>query len=144
MNFEIKCKKLNDEAVIPTKGSKYSAGWDLSSIGEYEIAPGGCVKVDTGLSFELPANTFGAIFPRSGLATKRGLRLANCVGVCDEDYRGSYIIPLYNDSNEIQYIHKGDRVAQLIILPYVADSIIQVDELSDTERSDGGFGHTGV
>ena len=143
-NFDIKCKKLDPNAILPTRGSEYSAGWDLYALGDYTIMPGTVEKINTGLSFELPVNTFGGVFARSGLATKNGLRPANCVGICDQDYRGQYIVPLYNDSDFIQYIHNGERIAQLIIIPYVNSDIIEVNELSDTERGEGGFGHTGV
>lgn len=141
---QIKIKKLNEEARLPTKGSKYAAGYDLYSCGEYEIAPHDTVKVGTGLSFELPKNTFGAIFARSGLATKKGLRPANCTGVCDCDYRGEYIVAIHNDTNEMQTIDKHERIAQLVLMPYIPMEFIESDELSETERGTGGFGSTGV
>lgn len=141
---QIKIKKLNKDAKIPTRGSKYAAGYDLYSCSEYEIAPHGTVKVGTGLSFELPENTFGAIFARSGLATKKGLRPANCTGVCDCDYRGEYIVAIHNDTNEMQTIDKHERIAQLVLMPYIPMEFIESDELSETERGTGGFGSTGV
>ena len=134
---QIKIKKLNKDAKIPTRGSEYAAGYDLYSCDRYEIAPHGTVKVGTGLSFELPENTFGAIFARSGLATKKGLRPANCTGVCDCDYRGEYIV-------EMQTIDKHERIAQLVLMPYIPMEFIESDELSETERGTGGFGSTGV
>lgn len=140
----IKFKKLQPDAITPTRGSEFSAGWDLYAVGEYEIAPGGMVKIHTGLAFEIPMNNFGGIFPRSGCATKQGLRLANCVGVVDADYRGEVMVPLYNDSDEMQYVHNGNRIAQMIIIPYESAGLIEADELDDTERGDGGFGHSGV
>ena len=85
-----------------------------------------------------------AIFARSGLATKQGLRPSNCVGVCDEDYTGEYIVALHNDSNEVRSIHSGDRIAQLVFLPYLAVEFEEVDALDDTTRSSGGFGSTGT
>lgn len=141
---ELKVKKLVSEATIPTRGSVDSAGMDLYAVGEYEIAPGSMVMISTGLAFEIPVNNFGGIFPRSGCATKQGLRLANCVGVIDADYRGEVLVPLYNDSDEIQYIHNGNRIAQMIIMPYKSVELTEVEELNDTGRGDGGFGHTGV
>ena len=142
-----KVKRLNSEAILPTRGSEYAAGWDLYAMipdGEISIEPHATVKIGTGLSFELPNTVFGAIFARSGLATKQGLRPANCVGVCDSDYRGEYIIALHNDSNETQIVKSGDRIAQLVIMPYVHISEFQmVNELTETSRGEGGFGSTG-
>ena len=141
----IKVKKLTETAKLPTQGSEYAAGWDLYSDGEYEIAPDETVKIKTGLAFELPEGSFAGIFARSGLATKNGLRPANCVGVCDSDYRGEYIVALHNDSNELQVIPHGIRVAQLILLPYLPIKGFEVvEELNDTERGVGGFGSTGI
>lgn len=143
--FFINVKKLNDLAKLPTRGSDYAAGYDLYAATDYtiEIAPHSTVKVGTGLAMELPEGYFAAIFARSGLATKKGLRPANCVGVCDEDYRGEYIVALHNDTDEIMEIEPGERIAQLILLPYQTMEFTVVDELSDTERGDGGFGHSG-
>lgn len=98
----------------------------------------------TGLAVAIPDGYFGAIFARSGLSTKQGLRPANCVGVIDSDYRGEVIVALHNDSNDCQTYRNGDRIAQLVIMPYLSASFDEVDELDDTERGDGGFGHTGV
>ena len=141
----VKIKRLNEMAIIPTRGSKEAAGDDLyAAIPESNrINPHETVKVGTGLAFELPKGTFGAIFPRSGLATKQGLRPANCIGVCDSDYRGEYIVAVHNDSNEIQIIAPGERIAQLILMPYIPMIFKEVDELSDTKRGAGGFGSTG-
>ena len=141
----IKVKKLTETAKLPTQGSEYAAGWDLYSDGEYEIAPGETVKIKIGLAFELPEGSFAGIFARSGLATKNGLRPANCVGVIDSDYRGPVIVALHNDSNELQVIPHGIRVAQLILLPYLPIKGFEiVEELNDTERGVGGFGSTGT
>lgn len=142
----INVKKLNDLAILPTRGSDEAAGYDLYAAIDNPIylAPHAAVKIGTGLSFELPQGTFGAIFPRSGLATKQGLRPANCVGVCDSDYRGEYIVPLRNDSNLTQVINPKDRIAQLILMPYIPMTFNVVNELSETERGKGGFGSTGV
>jgi len=144
--MNIKVKKLNENATIPTQGSKYSAGFDLYAATTYtiEIEPHQTVKIGTGLAFELPEGTFGAIFARSGLATKKGLRPANCVGVCDSDYRGEYIVALHNDTNYVMTIEPNDRIAQLIVMNYNLIELTEVDELSDTERGDGGVGSTGA
>lgn len=141
----IKIKKLRKEAIIPTKGSKYSAGYDLYACTQTPISinPHKTVKIGTGLAMELPDGFFAGIFARSGLATKDGLRPANCVGVCDEDYRNEYIVPLYNDSNKSRTIMPGERIAQLILLPYQNLDFVEVEELSDTDRGVGGFGSTG-
>ena len=144
-NTPIKVKRLNHLAKLPTRGSEEAAGYDLYAAisGPIFIHPHETEKVGTGLAFELPRCTFGAIFPRSGLATKQGLRPANCVGVCDSDYRGEYIIAVHNDSDEIQMIAPGERIAQLILMPYIPMVFKEVDELSDTKRGAGGFGSTG-
>lgn len=141
----INIKKLNPNAIIPTRGSEYAAGYDLYACSEIaiDIAPHSTVKVGTGLAVEIPHGYFGAIFARSGLATKRGLRPANCVGVCDEDYRGEYIVALHNDTDEFMSIEPYERIAQLIVMPYLSVKFNEVSELSDTERGSGGFGSTG-
>ena len=143
--MEINVKKLRDNAVIPTRGSEYAAGYDLyAAIDEtVVIGPHETQKIGTGLSFELPENTFGMIVARSGLATKEGLRPANCSGICDSDYRGEYIIALHNDSDEIRYVEPNERIAQLILMSYVPMTFSLVDELTTTERGEGGFGSTG-
>jgi len=142
--LDIKIKKLHENAIIPTNGSEYSAGYDLYSCTNEEIEPHTNKKIGTGLSMELPHGYFGAIFARSGLATKNGLRPSNCVGICDEDYLGEYIVALYNDSDKTQVVNIGDRIAQLIILPYQSINFIEGCELSKTTRGCGGFGHTGI
>ncbi len=141
----INVKKLNNLAKLPTRGSEYAAGYDLYAATNYniEIQPHTTVKIGTGLSFELPQGTFAAIFPRSGIATKRGLRPANCVGVCDSDYRGEYIVAIHNDTDQIQHIEPGERIAQMILLPFYSMNFNEVNELSDTNRGKGGFGNSG-
>ena len=145
MSEIIKIKRLTDTAVIPEKGSKYSAGFDLSAdiIHPIRIAPKETVKIPTGLSIELPEGYFGAIYARSGLASKQGLRPANCVGVADSDYRGEYIVALHNDSDEIREVEPGQRIAQLVIQPYLVCEFVESEGLTETERGDGGFGSTG-
>ena len=143
--MDVRIKKLNDLAKIPTRGSKFSAGYDLYAATNYDIQipPHSTVKIGTGLAMDLPYGYFGAIFARSGIATKRGLRPANCVGVCDFDYKGEYIVAVHNDSNETMTVLAGERIAQLILLPYQDIDFIEVDELAKTDRGDSGFGHTG-
>lgn len=145
MSGIIKIKRLTDTAVIPEKGSKYSAGFDLSAdiIHPIRIAPKETVKIPTGLSIELPEGYFGAIYARSGLASKQGLRPANCVGVADSDYRGEYIVALHNDSDEIREVEPGQRIAQLVIQPYLVCEFVESEGLTETERGDSGFGSTG-
>lgn len=141
----IRFKRLNSMATTPSRGSEQAAGYDLYAAieGPITIEPHTTTKIGTGLSFELPNNTFGAIFARSGLATKKGLAPANMVGVCDSDYRGQYIVPLHNYSNESQTIEPGERIAQLILLPYIPMVFEEVNDLSDTDRGEDGFGSTG-
>lgn len=141
--MEIKVKKLNNNATLPTRGSEYAAGYDLYAVEGTTIKAHETAKVGTGLAFELPDDTFAAIFARSGLATKQGLRPANCVGVCDSDYRGEYIVALHNDTEEDKTIEAGERIAQMVLMPYVKMEFAEVEELSDTERGEGGFGSTG-
>ena len=143
--MSIKFVKLKENAVMPFKSTKYSAGYDLSAAIDNTvfIAPHTTVKIGTGLAIQPPEGYFGAIFARSGLATKEGLRPANCVGVADYDYRGEYIVALCNDSDTTRIIEPGQRIAQLVFLPYFDGEFEEVNSLSDTERSDGGFGHTG-
>lgn len=143
MSSKIQIKRLRDTAVIPTRGSEKAAGYDLYATANYDIAPHSTIKVGTGISIALPDNSFGAIFARSGLATKKGLRPANCVGVCDSDYRGEYIVPLHNDTDEMMSIEAGERIAQLIVMPFIPVEFEEVDELDETERGAGGFGSTG-
>lgn len=140
---DLKIEKRFEDSIIPTRGSNMAAGLDLYAHNSATIKPGETVKIDTGISLELPACTFGAIFARSGLATKQGLRPANCVGVLDADYRGPAIVALYNDSSETREVAKGDRIAQLVIIPYIVPNIIE-DKLSETERGEQGFGSTGT
>lgn len=143
--MEIKVKKLNDFAKIPTRGSEAAAGYDLYAATDYdiEISPHSTVKIGTGLSFELPEKTFAAIFARSGIATKRGLRPANCVGVIDSDYRGECIVALHNDTDEVMRVEANERIAQIVLLPYIEMNFKETTELSETERNDGGFGNSG-
>ena len=139
-------QKANEYAIKPTKADKDSAGDDLyAAIPEpIKINPGETVKITTGLKVALPEKTFGAIFARSGLATKKGLGLANSVGVLDASYRGEVIVALHNHSSEVQTVEPGDRIAQLVVLPYYFCNYIEAESLSETERGEGGFGHSGT
>ena len=144
MKYNVKIKKLNEKAVIPTYGSPYSAGADLySAMDEITIAPGETVLVKTGIALELPVGYAGLIYARSGLASKRGLAPANKVGVVDCDYRGEVMVALHNHSNIPQTVAAGDRIAQLVIAPYIVAEFEETDELSETVRGEGGFGSTG-
>ena len=143
----LKIKKLNDLAIEPKLGSEEAAGIDLyaASSDDIWIEPSETVMIGTGLAIELEKGTFGGIFARSGLACKQGLRPANCVGVIDSDYRGELIAALHNDTKESQLVPAQSRIAQLVVLPYIRIEDIELtDELSDTERGEGGFGSTGI
>lgn len=141
----IDIKKLNDKAIVPTRGHEGDAGFDLYACLDEPITikAGETVKVSTGLAIAIPESYFGAVFARSGLATKQGLRPANCVGVCDAPYRGEYIVALHNDSDEDRVVNPKDRIAQLIIMPFLTAQLNLVNELDETERGTGGFGSTG-
>ena len=144
-NVPIKYKKLNKNAAAPTQGSAEAAGFDLyAAINEDLAIPAhSTTKIGTGIAMEIPHGTFGAIFARSGLATKQGLRPANCVGVIDSDYRGEIIVAVHNDTDLEQTIAAGDRIAQLVVIPFLPIRFIEVEELTDTDRGEGGFGSTG-
>ena len=144
--IKVDIKKLNDRAVLPSRGSEQAAGWDLYSNNEEAV----CVKahttvmIGTGLSVAIPDGYFGAVYARSGLATKQGLRPANCVGVIDSDYRGELIVSLHNDTEEERVINPNERVAQLVVMPYLAVEFEEKDVLDDTVRGNNGFGSTGL
>lgn len=140
----MKIKLLSNKAKIPTRGSEDAAGWDLYAAKGVIIPPHNTAKISTDIAIEIPHGYWGGVFARSGLATKHGLRPANCVGVIDSDYRGPVIVALYNDTDETKEVMIGDRIAQLIILPVCDFGGWEiVNELSDTDRGDGGFGHSG-
>lgn len=143
--MDVKIKKLRENAIIPTRGSKEAAGYDLYACCDdiVIIEPHKTVKIGTGLAIQPPKGYFGAIFARSGLALKCGLRPANCIGVCDQDYLGEYIAALHNDTSYPQVINPGDRIAQLVFLPYINVDFYETDNFENTERGDGGFGSTG-
>lgn len=145
----VKFVKLNQNAHIPTKGSKMAAGYDLYAYipsdekSFVHISPHSTVKIGTGLAIQPPCGYFGAIFARGGFATKQGLRPANCVGVADYDYTGEYIVAIHNDTDFTRIVRHGDRIAQLVFLPYADEEFVEVENLNETERGDGGFGSTG-
>ena len=145
MKQQVNIKKLDDRAIIPTYGTAFSAGADLYACMDHAvtIAPGETYLVHTGISAAIPEGYAGLIYARSGLATKKGLAPANKVGVIDADYRGEVKVPLVNLSWLPKRIIPGQRIAQLIISRYVRIDWNPVDKLDDTERADGGFGHTG-
>ena len=144
---QVKIKKLDPNATIPTSGSAFAAGYDLyaclSGDGEVTIPAHHTVMVPTGIAVALPEGTFGGVFARSGLASREGLRPANCVGVVDSDYRGEIMVSLHNHSGQTQEIADGERIAQLVITPFLRVEFTEADELSDTVRGAGGFGSTG-
>ena len=147
----VSIKLLREGAKLPVRGSAFAAGYDLYACldGDKEliIPPHATAMLPTGLSFALPEGTFGAVVARRGLASKQGLRPANCLGVIDSDYRGELGILVVNLSDEPVTIEDGDRIAQMVFMAYEVADWIQVDsldELSKTERGDGGFGHTGL
>ena len=141
----IPVKLLRPGAKLPTFGSAEAAGADLYACldADVTIAPGETAFISTGLAMELPRGFVGLIYARSGLACKRGLAPANKVGVIDSDYRGEFIVALYNHGKEPQTVSHGERVAQLVITPVLVPSYMEVQELNDTQRGEGGFGSTG-
>ncbi len=142
----LKFIKLNPDAIVPTYGTACAAGADLYALpgDAVVINPGETVLIHTGIAMQIPDGNAGFIFARSGIATKRGLAPANKVGVIDSDYRGEIMVALHNHSNTVQEIAGGERVAQMVIMPYVKAEFTECDSLEDTERAAGGFGSTGT
>ena len=143
--MNIKVKKLKPGATVPTMGSKFAAGADLYSAEDADVViePGETRFIGTGLAMEIPEGYVGLVYARSGLACKRGLAPANKVGVVDSDYRGEIKVALHNHGKEAQTVEKGERIAQMVIAPYLSVNYEEADELSETERGEGGFGSTG-
>ena len=141
----IAVKKLDERAVLPTYGSAFAAGADLYAVldSEVVIAPNETKLIKTGLAMEIPEGYAGLIYARSGLASKRGLAPANKVGVVDADYRGEVMVALHNHSSIPQTVAHGERIAQLVVAPFLKAEYTVVEELSDTVRGVGGFGSTG-
>ena len=142
----VKFIKLNPDAIVPTYGTPFAAGADLYALhaGDIKLQPGETVMIHTGIAMQIPEGTAAFIFARSGIATKRGLAPANKVGVIDSDYRGEIMVPIHNHSKEDQIIASGERVAQMVIMPYVKAEFIECDTLDETERNVSGFGSTGT
>ena len=142
----IAVKKLDERAVLPTYGSAYAAGADLYAVldGDVTLKPGETKLIKTGLAMEIPEGYAGLIYARSGLASKRGLAPANKVGVVDADYRGEVMVALHNHSTIAQTIGHGERIAQLVVAPFLKAEYTEAEELTDTVRGVGGFGSTGT
>lgn len=145
-HIQVKFTKLDSRARVPAAGTPFAAGADLRAVCDeaITIAPSETVLTHTGLAMEIPEGLVGLVYARSGLATKRGLAPANCVGVIDSDYRGEIMVALHNHSNEVQTVENGERIAQLVIAPYISAEFIETDSLSVTDRGQGGFGSTGT
>ena len=143
--MKVNIKKLNENAILPTYGSEFAAGADLYALPgeEIVIAPGETKLIHTGLAMEIPEGYGGFIYARSGLASKRGLAPANKVGVVDADYRGEVMVALHNHSLVPQTVASGERVAQLVIAPFLKVQFEEAEELNTTVRGEGGFGSTG-
>ena len=140
----IEISLLNDKAQLPHHSSTAAAGYDLYAAEDATLYANETRVIGTGLAMAIPEGYFGAIFARSGLATKQGLRPANCVGVVDSDYRGEIKVALHNDSEQIRSIKIGDRIAQIVFIPYARVCFVEVNELDSTARGAGGFGSTGT
>lgn len=145
IHVPVKVKKLNPSAVLPTYATPYAAGADLYACEPQPVtvAPGETVMIHTGLAIELPDGYAGLVYARSGLALKRGLAPANKVGVIDSDYRGELMVAMHNHGAVPQTLEPGERLAQLIVTPYVVGTFEETDTLSDTARGEGGWGSTG-
>lgn len=138
--------KLDKNAIVPTYGTPFAAGADLYALpgSDIKINPGETVMIHTGIAMQIPDGTAAFIFARSGIATKRGLAPANKVGVIDSDYRGEIMVPIHNHSQVEQVIASGERVAQMVIMPYIAAEFVESATLDETERNVSGFGSTGT
>ena len=145
MQYNVRIKKLRENAVVPTYGSEFAAGADLYAAVEESvtIAPSETKLIPTGLAMEIPVGYAGLVYARSGLASKRGLAPANKVGVIDSDYRGEVMVALHNHGTKAQTIEMGERIAQMVIAPFITANFIESETLEDTVRGAGGFGSTG-
>lgn len=143
---EVKVKKLNPKAELPRYGTEFSAGADLCACLDAPVTllPGETRMISIGIAMEIPEGYAGLVFARSGLATKRDLAPANKVGVIDSDYRGEFFVPLHNHGSLPQTVENGERIAQMILTPYLTAKFVEAETLSDTVRGEGGFGSTGV
>ncbi|MBE5963996.1 MAG: dUTP diphosphatase [Lachnospiraceae bacterium] len=144
--INVNFKKLKENATKPTYGSAFAAGADLyACIDEpITIEPQQTILIPTGIAMEVPVGYAGLIYARSGLASKKGLAPANKVGVVDADYRGEVMVALHNHSNKAASIECGERIAQMVIAPFLAINYVETDSLSETARGEGGFGSTGT
>ena len=142
----VKFVKLDKKAIVPTYGTAFAAGADLYALSDNDIKieSGETVMIHTGIAMQIPDGTAAFIFARSGIATKRGLAPANKVGVIDSDYRGEIMVPIHNHSNTMQVIASGERIAQMVIMPYIKAEFSECDSLSNTDRAEKGFGSTGT
>ena len=146
----VRIKRTDNYAIIPTRGSNRAAGYDLyahdvsANDASVYIPAGETKMIGTGICMEIPDGYAGFVYARSGIASKRGLRPANCVGVIDSDYRGEIKVALHNDSNICETVHNGERIAQIVIAPFLAVEFEETDKLNETARGEGGFGSTGV
>ena len=146
MNTIVKLKKLTPNAIIPTYGTAQSAGADLYSGMEQPVTiePGKTEFIHTGIAIAIPEGLVGLVYARSGMACKKGIAPANKVGVIDADYRGEIMVALYNHGNEAVTVEPGDRIAQLVLTPFITAAFDQTDSLDETDRGNGGFGCTGT
>lgn len=155
--IDVKIKRMSDTAILPTYGSEFAACVDLyadipvgncyhneDDVNRIAIEPHTTIYLSTGFSMKPPTGYCGLIYARSGLSSKEGLRPANCVGVVDEDYRGTVIVALHNDSEMPRLIKHGQRIAQMMFAPYLQASFTEVASLDATSRGEGGFGSTGI
>ena len=144
--MKVNIKRLSSTAIIPTRESKTAAGYDLYADIHLPltICPHHTVKIPTGVAISLPDGYWGGIFARSGLASKKGLRPANCVGVIDQDYRGELIVAVHNDSDETRIVEPDQRIAQLVVIPCLSIEFEEVNDLDSTDRGTDGFGSTGA
>ena len=144
--MELRIKKLNPSAVIPSYGSASAAGADLYACegGEVTIKSGETKLIHTGIAMEIPEGYVGLVYARSGIAVKRGLAPANKVGVIDSDYRGEIMVAIHNHSDIEQTIADAERIAQIVIAPYLTVDFVETEKLDETERGAGGFGSTGT
>lgn len=145
MQYDVRIKKLRENAVVPTYGSEFAAGADLYAAvdGSVTIEANETKLIPTGLAMEIPVGYAGLVYARSGLASKRGLAPANKVGVIDSDYRGEVMVALHNHGTKAQTIEMGERIAQMVIAPFITANFIESETLDDTVRGAGGFGSTG-
>ena len=142
--IDVKIQRLNENAVLPSYAHPTDAGADVSACEEVTINPGETKLVGTGLKVAIPSGYEITLRPRSGMSLKTGLRIANSPATIDSDYRGEIKVPLYNDSDKVQSLDNKERVAQLVIMPYLNVTFNEVDNLSESNRDQGGFGSTGT